>query len=66
MSNNEIIEENRTKLSDLITAKFNVDSSGDVLIKFEYNHIETVSMISFLNRDICKMIILIFSKNFFF
>jgi len=55
MSNNEIIEENRAKLSDLITAKFEVDTAGDVFTKFNYNHIETISMISFVNRDICKI-----------
>lgn len=53
MSNNEIIEENRAKLSDLITAKLDVDTLGEVSTKFDYNHVETVSMISYINRDIC-------------
>ena len=59
MSNQEIIEENRAKLSDLVSARFDVDNAGDVSTKFDYNHIETVSMISYLNRDICKKIIFI-------
>jgi len=65
MSNNEIIEENRAKLSDLITAKFDVDTAGDVSTKFDYNHIETVSMISFINRDIYDKILTIKSNIIF-
>lgn len=53
MTSHEIYEANKDKLSDLIQAKINVDSNGDVITKFEYDYIETVSMLSFNNRNIC-------------
>lgn len=53
MTSHEIYEANKDKLSDLIQAKIDVDSNGDVVTKFDYNYIETVSMLSFNNRNIC-------------
>lgn len=54
MSNKEIIEANKEKLSDLIQVKVDIDENGDSQTRFEYNYIETISMLSYLNRNICK------------
>jgi len=35
--------------------KLDIDEYGDVSTKFEFNYIETVSMLSYLNRSICTV-----------
>lgn len=57
MSTKEILDTNKEKLSELIQAKIETDENGDSVTKLEYNYIETISMLSFLNRNICKLII---------
>ena len=54
MSHKEILDANKENLSDLIQAKMDIDMNGDVITKFDYNYIETISMLSYLNRNICK------------
>jgi hypothetical protein len=62
MSNQEIIEINKEKLSELIQVKVDVDENGDAFTKLDYNYIETISMLSFNNRNICKILVFIFIK----
>lgn len=57
MSNKDILEANKEKLSELIQVKVDIDENGDSSTRLEYNHIETISMLSYLNRNICKLIL---------
>jgi len=57
MSNQEIIDANKEKLSELVQVKIDVDENGDVYTKFDYNYIETISMLSYNNRNLCNKFI---------
>jgi hypothetical protein len=54
ISNKDILEANKEKLSELIQVKVDIDENGDSQSKIEYNYIETISMLSYLNRNICN------------
>lgn len=54
MTNKNIMEANREKLSELIQIKVDIDENADSQTNFDYNYIETISMLSYLNRSICK------------
>jgi len=57
ISNKDILEANKEKLSELIQVKVDIDENGDSQSKIEYNYIETISMLSYLNRNICNLIL---------